>query len=170
MNLYKISPLQLQPMKRIYFLMTPLLLIGISCSSPSPVEPFEWLIGTWENPRPSGSIYESWEPLSETELKGKSYFIKENDTITLENMRIRVEENKILFVPTVPNQNEGEEVVFAMKEYSDQGFTVENLAHDFPQVIHYQVMSPDSLRASIKGNVNGKEEIRYFPMRKIKGK
>ena len=45
----------------------------------------EWLIGTWENKTPKGSIYETWSKASDNELTGKSYIVKEQDTIVFEN-------------------------------------------------------------------------------------
>ena len=32
----------------------------------------EWLIGTWENKTPKGSIYETWSKVSDNELRGKA--------------------------------------------------------------------------------------------------
>ncbi|GAA4789217.1 hypothetical protein GCM10023231_16900 [Olivibacter ginsenosidimutans] len=47
-----------------------------------------WLIGTWENKTPKGSIYETWSKLNDHEYIGKSFITKEKDTIVAENIRL----------------------------------------------------------------------------------
>lgn len=48
----------------------------------------EWLIGTWVNKTPKGNIYESWARANDTLLIGKSYVLKEKDTIVFETTLI----------------------------------------------------------------------------------
>ncbi|ANH80699.1 hypothetical protein A8C56_06660 [Niabella ginsenosidivorans] len=47
----------------------------------------KWLIRTWENKTPEGSIYETWNKTNNTEFAGKSYIVKEKDTIVFENIQ-----------------------------------------------------------------------------------
>ncbi len=128
----------------------------------------EWLVGTWENKTQNGSIYETWAKQSEVELAGKSYMLKEKDTIVFETIRLLQENNNLFYIPKVKNQNDNLPVQFTAKTVSDKELVFENLSHDFPQVISYSKINADSLVAEISGTKNGKERKQKFPMRRVK--
>ncbi len=128
----------------------------------------EWLVGTWENKTQKGSIYETWAKLSEVELAGKSYMLKEKDTIVFETIRLLQENNNLFYIPKVKSQNDNLPVRFAAKTVSDKELVFENLSHDFPQIISYSKINADSLVAEILGTKNGKERKQKFPMRRVK--
>lgn len=127
-----------------------------------------WLVGTWENKTSRGTIYETWIKNSNNELSGKSYIIKEKDSIVFETIRLLQMQNSIYYIPTVKGQNNEEPVKFEGKMITDTQLVFENLQHDFPQVITYTKISSDSLVAEISGMKNGKERKQVFPMKKIK--
>ncbi|ODS72052.1 MAG: hypothetical protein ABS46_21105 [Cytophagaceae bacterium SCN 52-12] len=127
----------------------------------------EWLLGIWENKTPKGSIYESWNKISDDELFGKSYILKEKDTIVFESIRLVQEKDSLFYIPTVGNQNDGLPVRFAVKRISDMEMAFENLQHDFPQLISYTRIGADSLVAEISGIKGGQERKQTFPMRRI---
>ena len=128
----------------------------------------EWLIGTWENETPRGSIYETWNKISKKEFSGKSYIIKEKDTIVFENIQLLQEHGNLLYIPVVKNQNDGLPVRFTAKEVSQNQLVFENLQHDFPQIISYTKISSDSLVAIISGTKNGQEREQTFQMKRVK--
>jgi hypothetical protein len=128
----------------------------------------EWLVGTWENKTQNGSIYETWAKQSEVELAGKSYMLKEKDTIVFETIRLLQENNNLFYIPKVKNQNDYLPVRFAAKTVSDKELVFENPSHDFPQIISYSKINADSLVAEISGTKNGKERKQKFPMRRVK--
>lgn len=97
----------------------------------------EWLIGTWENKTPKGSIYETWSKTNDNEFSGTSYSIKENDTVVFETIRLTQEQDGLYYIPTVKNQNGGLPVRFASKAISETQLVFENPKHDFPQIISY---------------------------------
>lgn len=128
----------------------------------------EWLIGTWEHRTSKGTVYEVWNKVGGKELQGKSYMVKNNDTVVFETLRL-VQENGILYyIPVVKDQNEGTSVYFKEKAISETHMVFENSMHDFPQFISYSKISEDSLKAEISGMKNGKQERRHFPMRRIR--
>src|SRR5690606_21013709 len=106
-----------------------------------------WLIGTWENTKAKGSVYETWSKSDVNEFSGKSYMVKEQDTIVFENIRLVREQNKLFYIPTVKNQNENLPVRFIAKTISETQLVFENLQHDFPQIISYTRINADSLLA-----------------------
>jgi hypothetical protein len=127
----------------------------------------KWLIGTWENKTSKGIIYETWMKTNDNELLGRSYIVKEKDTIVLENIRLAQEQGKLFYIPIVKNQNEGLPVRFATKTNSETQLIFENLEHDFPQIISYTNISADSLVAEISGTKNGQKRKQVFPMKRV---
>ncbi len=127
-----------------------------------------WLIGTWENKTPRGSIYETWTKASEHELAGKSYIVKEKDTIVFENIQLVQEADSLFYIPIVKNQNKGLPVRFPMKTITATQMIFENMQHDFPQMISYTKITADSLVAEIAGTKNGQLRKQTFSMKKVK--
>jgi len=128
----------------------------------------KWLIGTWENKTSKGSIYETWSKKNDNEFSGKSYIVKENDTIVFENIRLVQDQDGLFYIPIVKNQNEGLPVRFATKTVSETQLIFENPQHDFPQIISYIKISSDSLVAEISGTKNGQERTQTFSMKRVK--
>jgi hypothetical protein len=74
----------------------------------------EWLIGTWESKTTRGSIYERWRKASNIEFSGRSFMLKENDTIVFETIRLVQEHDSLFYIPTVKNQNNNLPVRFTV--------------------------------------------------------
>lgn len=127
----------------------------------------EWLLGTWENKTQRGSIYETWTKTNEYELSGKSFMLKEKDTIVFETVQLLQEKSSLFYIPQVKNENEGLPVRFKEKLISDNELVFGNQLHDFPQIISYTKICADSLVAEISGTKNGKERSQKFPMKRI---
>lgn len=134
----------------------------------SEIKKAEWLIGTWENKTARGSMYETWVKISDDELSGKSYMLKEKDTIVFETIRLVQEQNSFFYIPKVKGQNDGLPVRFTAKIFSDKELLFENPQHDFPQIISYTKINADSLVAEISGIKNGKDRTQTFPMKRVK--
>lgn len=134
----------------------------------NPIEKASWLIGTWENKTPKGSIYETWIRISDNEFSGKSYILKEKDTIIFETIRLVQEQDGLFYIPTVKNQNDGSAVRFALKSISDTAMVFANSQHDFPQIISYTRINTDRLVAEISGTNDGRTRKQTFPMNRMK--
>ena len=132
------------------------------------MEKMSWLLGTWENTRPKGSIFETWTKTNNDEYMGKSYMIKGQDTIVFENIQLANEQTGLFYIPIVKNQNKGLPIRFAAKTISENQLVFENAKHDFPQIISYTKISIDSLIAVISGTKNGKEIMQNFPMKRVR--
>ena len=128
----------------------------------------EWLIGTWKNTTPKGNIYETWSRISDKEFSGKSYFLKEQDTIVFETIRLVQEQEGVFYIPNVKGQNNDAPVRFAAGTVSETTMVFENAQHDFPQIISYTRISSDSLRAEISGTRNGKVRKQIFSMERVR--
>ena len=132
------------------------------------IEKAGWLIGTWENKTAKGSLYETWSKTNDNEYSGKSYAVKEKDTIVFENIRIVQEQDGLFYIPIVKIQNDGLAVRFTIKIISETQLVFENPQHDFPQIISYTKIGMDSLVAEISGIKNGQERKQAFPMKRVK--
>lgn len=145
-----------------------LALCGWTAQTPNDLKKAGWLIGTWENKTSRGSVYETWNRVTGDEFTGKSYRVKEKDTLVFETLRLVQEKDQLVYIPVVKNQNGGQPVRFAAKTVSDAALVFENLQHDFPQVISYVRVGADSLVAEISGVRNGQERKQTFPMKRVK--
>jgi|SRR5690606_6948845 len=126
-----------------------------------------WLLGTWETQTEVGSMWEQWQRLSDSasQWQGISYMISpDGDTEYSESIRLTYDKDQLIYAPTVSNQNEGKEISFSEKTFSDSLIVFENLHHDFPQRIIYKRISDTSILAAIEGVQNGqnrREEFAY---------
>lgn len=143
------------------------ILCALTARETNDLKKAEWLIGTWENKTPRGSVYESWNKVND-EYSGKSYMVKEKDTMVFETLRLVQEKGGLVYIPTIKNQNNGLPVRFAAKSVTDGALVFENPQHDFPQIISYTRIGADSLVAEISGMRNGQERRQTFPMKRVK--
>ena len=164
-------------MKTIFAILIPVLFTPILVSPfhadvkplhpTSELEQFEWLLGTWENNTPRGSIYESWVRKSDSEFSGKSYALNAADTIIFETVSLLAKDGEVYYIPVVRDQNAGKPVAFKTTFSSSSKFIVENPAHDFPQVISYTRTGQDQLVAEISGpSKNGEYKYQTFAMKR----
>lgn len=145
-----------------------LLLSGCSFKISNRIGKAEWLIGTWEMTTKKGNVYESWKKINKDEFSGKSYILKNRDTIILETVKLVQKGDSLFYIPTVREQNDGLPVHFSMKSVSGKKIIFENPSHDFPQVISYTRTGKDSLMAQISGMQNVRQRNERFPMRRVK--
>ena len=128
----------------------------------------DWLIGSWENNTPEGLLIEKWAPLNDSVLSGISYVTKGADTLFSETMKLKVKGDKLLYIPTVKDQNNAMPVIFTSTSITNNEMIFENPTHDYPQKIIYRQVTNDSLLAEISAVVNGKVKNELFPMKKMK--
>ncbi|MDR2084495.1 MAG: DUF6265 family protein [Bacteroidales bacterium] len=148
-----------------------LLVCFTSCGSKqkNSVSKVEWLIGTWMFEDGFGGVsYESWEKISNNELKGRSYVLAGNDTVVFENINIKQENNNLFYTAKVTGHNDDMPITFPLKSITEEKMEFENLQHDFPQMISYRKINNDSLVAEVSGIQNGEISVFELPMRKSK--
>ncbi len=131
------------------------------------IQKVEWLIGTWENKTPRGSVFENWQKLDDNELFGRSYALNGIDTMFFEQVQLVQDGDSLFYIPTVINQNDGMPIQFALTSISDSSMVFEHPYHDFPQIIRYVRINKDSLEATVSGINNGEQREIVFPMRRV---
>lgn len=127
-----------------------------------------WFLGNWENNFPEGRATESWEQINDSTYTGASLVVIGKDTVNSETIRLEERSGKLLYIPTVSDQNKGKEVVFTLTSSSDKKLVFENPRHDFPQKITYTKINNDSIVAEISGMMEGKMHSEPFPMSRVK--
>lgn len=131
-----------------------------------PIKKVEWLIGTWQKQSAEGTLTECWLQLNDSTFSGQSFFIIRGDTVSSESIRLEKRGEKLFYIPTVEDQNDGNPVIFTQTALTDSTMTFENPKHDFPQVISYRFQKPDSLIAEVSAMIKGESKLRVFRMKK----
>lgn len=107
------------------------------------------LRGTWKIE--SENSYETWEKVSEKELKGSSYKMKDGKKITAEFLSVKIEEGKTVYTATVIGQNNDLPVDFVLNAKITNKLSFENPTHDFPKKIQYTIVDDKTLFVEVLG-------------------
>ncbi len=108
--------------------------------------------GNWEMNKEDIRIQESWIKKNDTLFEGHSYTTKDGRKISEENIQLVYTQNKILYIPTVKNQNDAQPISFTLISKDGNNYVFENKDHDFPQRITYHFIGRTHIDASISGN------------------
>lgn len=120
-----------------------LFMLSLDCSAQSSsktksdFKSLDWIIGQWNrtNVKPGSTASENWKKISETVYKGIGVSMKGSDTTFVEHLRLEIKSDKIYYVADV--RENATPTYFELTEISSNGFTSQNLKHDFPKVISY---------------------------------
>lgn len=113
----------------------------------APSKELSWLVGHWErtNNKPGQHAHERWT----SKLKGYGVTMKEQDTLFTEKFWIQSDNGELFYVADVPENKKP--VYFKFINLNKEGFTCENLQHDFPKRIAY-VVDGSNLKVTISGD------------------
>lgn len=114
------------------------------------------LIGNWESDNKKELTHQFWNKTNETTLQSKSLKISEKDTTLLETVKLQFANNLISYTVSAVGQNNEKPIIFTLKKIENNTFFFENLSHDFPQKIIYNLISNSKIQISIEGNVSNK--------------
>ncbi|MBT8383977.1 MAG: hypothetical protein KJO59_16695 [Ignavibacteria bacterium] len=107
----------------------------------------------------NAEIYEEWQIVNDTELRGTSYRIINGQNKLSENLYIKKFADQWAYIAAPKNQDIA---LFALVEYSPKKFSFENKEHDFPQRIIYEFHKDGRLTSAIEGNMNGEFKRKEF--------
>lgn len=140
--------------------------ITFSCSNGN-LNDFKRLSGNWIAENPEGKFVENWKYINDTLMSGSSYMIQGTDTVFTENLQLVLSDEKIYYIPTVSDQNNGESIQFKLLSKKKNKWEFENKKHDFPTKIIYSFIGSDSLIATVQGKENGKFQEYTFRLKKF---
>jgi hypothetical protein len=120
------------------------------------------LCGMWSMETKKGMLYERWQKVNDSTLSGKSYRVNKTDTVMLEDVDLVIRNYNIYYIPRTTGQNDEKPVTFTLKTMADSKYVFENLQHDFPQKIVYELPLNNGLHAWIEGNTSsGAKRLDY---------
>ena len=137
------------------------------------IKSMNWLIGKWEMGNGDTISTETWTLRNDSILSATSMDTKGGkDTLRYEDITIEQRGQDVFYIPVVKDQNGGKLVEFKMEtsntaKTDGQVIKFENLEHDFPQRIMYQLRG-DTLFAQISGPIDGHDVVMKFPMVRAK--
>ncbi len=148
-----------------------LALIVASCQSKKEhksyeVEKASWLLGQWADTSEQGVLEETWTKSNDSVYRGSAFFFKGKDTLFREQVDLKEVDGILQYIVTVPDQNDGSAVAFALTSQTDSLLVFENPKHDYPRVIRYRRITQDSIVATISGTQQGKASEEVFGMKK----
>jgi hypothetical protein len=120
-----------------------------------------WLAGCWTSTDAARQVDEQWmKPLGGT-MMGMSRTVVGGKTVDSEAVLIRQTGSAVDYVAKPARQSEAS---FRMVLLTATEVRFENLEHDFPQRIIYQLNPDGSLHARVEGTRDGKVRGIDFPM------
>ena len=143
--------------------------ILISCSAKKgKIHELQRLNGEWTTIFHGETISEKWELQGDTMWVGNTSLLRDGQSFMTEEMNIQLKDGKFVFCTSVKDQNEGLEVKFTLKEHSGNRLVFENLKHDFPQLITYDLKNDKELNAYISGTNQGEKIRMDFNYKRVK--
>jgi len=139
-----------------------------TCQQPkADLQSLRWLSGCWEGHLSNGLIItEQWmKPLGNLMLS-TARTVRNGKTVEYEFVRLEQSDDGVIRYRAHPSGQE--EAAFTLVKLEGHTAIFENLLHDYPQRIIYQLVSADSLLARIEGTIGGKERSSNFPYQRVK--
>ena len=132
------------------------MLVGmISCDEAPQQMELSDLVGKWEDGSQSNKFIEEWSLNDEKEMSGKGYVMSSHDTVFIEYLSIREVNGVLTYFAQVSDHNDGQVIPFGLKENKNFKMVFENIHHDFPQRIIYELTTDTTLYVYIEGHENG---------------
>ena len=145
--------------------MTALVLAAAAASaSPAPagIEQIRWLSGCWESVDPAKGVEEQWMAPRGGTMLGAGRTVRGDRLVEYELVLIKEQDGRLAYEAHPSGQPSA---TFPSKEIGATKVVFENLEHDFPQRVGYE-LAGETLTAWIEGTSNGKTKRIDFPYRR----
>lgn len=124
-----------------------ILICCFSCSgSKTDLKNFDALAGDWKSVVGEDIFLESWK-MNNGRLEGEGYFLNKKDTLFGERLVVDNIYGKLVYIADVKGQSP---ILFTCKNNVENLWQFENMEHDFPQIIRYELKG-DSLWVRLTG-------------------
>ena len=111
-------------------------------------EEFALLLQNWNGEYGPGVHWETWTALHDDALEGVAYYLVGEDTVVHEYLQIRKIGSHLGYFASV---NGAPPVLFNLTSNTPGNWIFENPEHDFPQKIHYSIVSEGQLKVVVSG-------------------
>lgn len=155
-------------MKYRIFLFASFLIIascGPETKSKRAFEKLKQLEGQWASNN-NILFYESWELIDDSTLSGNGYSLQETDTVFSEVLTLTLRKNRITYLAKDPAQNRGQAIPFVLKKRRGNKFVFENLEHDYPNRIIYELENDSQLNIRLE-TAKGTKGTEFFLERAV---
>jgi hypothetical protein len=133
---------------RTIYLMAAVALGALPAGAQSPLDQLGWMGGCWQSGSGGRETLEMWMPPAGGLMVGASRTVAGGRARAFEHLRLRAAGDTLVYTAIPSGQKE---TAFRSTSVSADGFTVENLQHDFPQRIIYRRGSADAMTARVEG-------------------
>ncbi len=129
------------------------------------VKSLKWLEGKWH--QRGSALYEEWNFSGDTLANGMGYMLSDDgEQVPHEIMQIKNKNGHICFTALTQKQNNEVPVDFQIVAIKRNSFTAENMLHDYPQRIVYQLLGDSQMKAYIE-KIN-KSDRRVFSFERVR--
>jgi phosphatidylserine/phosphatidylglycerophosphate/cardiolipin synthase-like enzyme len=146
-----------------------ILLFFASCQKSKEVSKIvgaDWLLGKWENKSGNGNLLETWKKANDSIFIGESYFIKGEDTLHSEQIKLEQKGEQLSYITTIKGQDNDKPVTFLHNTEIVKQLVFENPANDYPKKIIYSQISKDRMIIQISGIQEGKTSSTKYSLKK----
>jgi hypothetical protein len=134
---------------RLGIFLTLLVLVAPEPSQPPSLEALRFMTGCWRGPSGGGAILEEYYTAPAANLMlGVSRYLRDGKVTDYEFTSIEQRDSDLVITPRPKDQSPAS---FRLRRLGDKEVVWANPEHDFPQVISYRRVAPDSLVARIEG-------------------
>lgn len=141
-----------------------IMFIITSCDQKQAKIPY-WLEGQWETGDSVGFTAESWEKINDQFMTGEGLFITPEGKTVIELLSLFIRDNVLFYAAMLPNQNNGEEILFIETQNDIDSLVFENPLHDFPKKIIYYKKDENFIEVSIYGD--DEERVNIIELKRI---
>lgn len=120
------------------------------------IEDVSWLQGAWVNESSGRRTEEHWIAPRGGTMLGLSRTIAGDRTVAFEYLRIEARGDDLVFLASPGGRCPA--TPFTLSSISTDRVVFENLEHDFPQRIIYQIAPDGTMKARIEGTSRGQEK------------
>jgi hypothetical protein len=126
-----------------------LLIIGAADPRPPSLQSLQFMTGCWRGPAGGRAMLEEFytAPAANVML-GVSRYVRDGQVTDYEFTSIEQRDSDLVITPRPKDQSPAS---FSLRRLTDGEVVWANPEHDFPQVISYRRVAPDSLVARIEG-------------------
>jgi len=126
-----------------------LVLMAAELGQPPSLEMLRFMTGCWRGPAGRGAILEEYYTApAENLMLGVSRYVRDGEVTDYEFTSIEQRESDLVITPQPKGQSPAS---FRLRRLADGEVVWVNPEHDFPQLISYRRVAPDSLVARIEG-------------------
>ena len=126
--------------------------ISLAACGQSNLQSINYLEGIWKLEHKEQ--FEVWIKTETGGLEGYGYRMKREEKSITETLSIEEINGVLVYMATVPDQNNGATVPFTLNEGISDSLSFENLSHDFPKRIIYKKINASEIRVYVLGADN----------------